>query len=333
MKELIKKLVEAVGPSGYEDVVRTLIRQEVAGLSAEIKVDALGNLIVRQGRKTEKGLRIMLSAHMDEIGLIATHVDENGFVRFTTIGGVRPHNLPGGRVLFLNGTRGVIGAERTENPSSVYTFDQLFVDVGASSRADCPVKIGDLMIFNRPFADLGNRLVSKAMDDRISVAVLIETLRQFPAGSPHEVFFVFSTQEEVGLRGATTAAYGIDPDLGLSVDVTGTGDTPKGAKMEVGLGKGAAIKIRDGGMLSDPRVVRWMVDTAEKAGIPHQLEILEGGTTDARAIQLTRAGVPAGCVSIPCRYIHSPSEMVDYRDVQSAVRLLVELLKFPVILG
>lgn len=330
MKELIQKLVEAVGPSGYEDGVRSLIKQEVAALSGEISVDALGNLIVRKGSKAANGLRIMLSAHMDEIGLIATHVDENGFVRFTTIGGVRPHTLPGGRVRFLNGTRGVIGAERTENASNVYTFEQMFVDVGASSREDCPVKVGDLMIFDRPFVDLGNRLASKAMDDRVAVAVLIEALRQLPAESPHEVYFVFSTQEEVGLRGATTAAYGIDPELGIAVDVTGSGDTPNGLKMEVGLGKGAAIKVRDGGMLADPRVVRWMVDTAGKAGIPHQLEILEGGTTDARAIQLTRAGVPAGCISIPCRYIHSPSEMVDYRDVQSCVRLLVELLRGPV---
>ena len=333
MKDLIQKLVESVGPSGYEDGVRSVIKQEVSGLGGEMKVDALGNLIVRKGSKTADGMRIMLSAHMDEIGLIATHVDEKGFVRFTTIGGVRPHTLPGGRVLFLNGARGVIGMERSESPSSVYTFEQLFVDVGATSRETCPVKVGDLMIFERPFVDLGDRLISKAMDDRIAVAVLIETLRQFPAGSPHEVFFVFSTQEEVGLRGATTAAYGVDPELGLAVDVTGSGDTPKGAKMEVALGKGAAIKIRDGGMLSDPRVVRWMVDTAEKAGIPHQMEILEAGTTDAKAIQLTRAGVPVGCVSIPCRYIHSPSEMVDYNDVQSCVRLLVELLKGPVALG
>ena len=333
MKELIQKLVESVGPSGYEDGVRSLIKQEVAGLGDEMKVDALGNLIVRKGSQKADGLRIMLSAHMDEIGLIATHIDEKGFVRFTTIGGVRPHTLPGGRVRFLNGVRGVIGNERTETPASVFSFEQLFVDVGASSRETCPVKVGDLMIFDRPFIDLGERLVSKAMDDRIAVAVLIEALRQFPAGSPHEVFFVFSTQEEVGLRGAPTAAYGVDPELGLSVDVTGSGDTPKGMKMEVGLGKGAAIKVRDGGMLADPRVVRWMVDTAEKAGIPHQLEILEGGTTDAKAIQLTRAGVPAGCISIPCRYIHSPSEMVDFNDVKNCVRLLVELLKGPVTLA
>jgi endoglucanase len=137
-------------------------------------------------------------------------------------------------------------------------------------------------------------------------------------------------QEEVGVRGATTAAYSIDPDLGLAVDVTSTGDTPQGLKMEVGLGKGPAIKVRDAGMLADPRVVDWMVKTAEKDKIPFQMEILERGGTDARAIQLTRAGVPAGCLSIPCRYVHSPSEMVDYGDVLNSIRLLVSLLSKPV---
>jgi endoglucanase len=179
--------------------------------------------------------------------------------------------------------------------------------------------------------DLGNRLVAKSMDDRVSCAVLIEVLRRLKT-SPHELFFVFSTQEEVGLRGATTAAFHVDPDLGISVDVTGVGDTPRSSKMEVGLGKGPAIKVRDGGMISDPRLVRFMADTAEKAGLPYQLEILEGGTTDARAMQISRAGMPAGCVSIPTRYIHSPSEMVDIRDVENSVSLLVELLSHPVTL-
>lgn len=332
MKSLIQKLVESIGPSGYEGATREIVRAEIAGLGDEQHVDALGNLIVRKGHKAANGLRIMLSAHMDEIGIIATHIDENGFVRFTTIGGVRPHTCFGGRVQFVNGVRGVIGGERLESQDKVHTFEQMYIDVGASSRADCPVKVGDMAGFERPFLDLGNRLVAKSMDDRISVAVLIEALRQFPANSPHEVYFVFSTQEEVGLRGATTAAYAIDPDLGISVDVTATGDMPKGPKMEVGLGKGAAIKVRDGGMLSDPRLVRFLVSTAEQHNIPYQLEILEGGTTDARVMQITRAGVPAGCISIPCRYIHSPSEMVDYRDVQNVVRLLTATLSGPITL-
>lgn len=329
MKPLIQKLVETVGPSGYESAVRELVRGEIEGLVDETRVDALGNLIARKGQRGEGGLRIMLSAHMDEIGVIATHVDEKGFVRFTTIGGVRAHTCIGGRVRFLNGVQGLIYMERSEDGSRLPGIENLFIDVGAADRDSCPVKVGDLAAFERPFLDLGDRLVSKAMDDRISVAVLVETLRQIKS-SPHELYFVFSTQEEVGLRGATTAAYGVDPDLGVAVDVTATGDTPKGLRMEVGLGKGPAIKVRDGGMLSDPRVVRWMVETAETAGLPYQLEVLEGGTTDARAIQLARAGVPSGCVSIPTRYIHSPSEMVDYSDVQNAVRLLVALLAGPV---
>jgi len=329
MKQLIQKLVETVGPSGYETAVRDLVRAEIEESVDEIQVDAMGNLIARKGQKGEGGLRIMLSAHMDEIGVIATHVDEKGFVRFTTIGGVRPHTCIGGRVRFLNGAQGLIYMERSEDSGRLPGIENLYIDVGAADRDNCPVKVGDLAAFERPFLDLGDRLVSKAMDDRVSVAVLIETLRQIES-TPHELYFVFSTQEEVGLRGATTAAYGVDPDLGVAVDVTATGDTPKGLRMEVGLGKGPAIKVRDGGMLSDPRVVRWMVETAEAAGLPYQLEVLEGGTTDARAIQLARAGVPSGCVSIPTRYIHSPSEMVDYGDVQDAVSLLAALLSGPV---
>ncbi len=329
MKDLIKKLVESIGPSGFEAAVRNLIRAEIEGLADEIRVDAMGNLIARKGQKTSGGQRIMLSAHMDEIGVMATHIDENGFVRFTTIGGVRPHTCVGGRVRFVSGVGGMIGGERLESPDKVHTFEQLFIDVGASSRADCPVKIGDAAGFDRPMLDLGDRIVAKSMDDRISCAVMIETMRQLTS-TPNEIYFVFSTQEEVGLRGATTAAFSLDPEIGISVDVTGVGDTPRSMKMEVSLGKGPTVKVRDGGMISDPRLVRFMADTAEKAGIPYQLEILEGGTTDARAMQISRAGMPASCVSIPTRYIHSPSEMVDYRDVLNSVKLLVELVSHPI---
>lgn len=329
MKELIQKLVESVGPSGYEGQVREIVRAAVEPYADEVRVDALGNLIARKGQKAGDGARVMLSAHMDEIGLMATHVEDKGFVRFIPIGGVRTLTCIGGRVRFLKGTQGVIGSERLDPPDKAPSFDKLFIDVGAASREDCPVKVGDIAVFDRPFLDLGDRLAAKAMDDRISVAVQIETLRQL-GNSPHEVYFVFSTQEEVGLRGATTAAYGVDPDLGLSVDVTLTGDTPKGITMEVELGKGPAIKVRDGRMLSDPRIVARLVETAERAGLPYQLEVLEGGTTDAAAMQLTRAGVPIGAVSIPCRYIHTPSEMVDYRDVQNAVKLLAAFLSRPI---
>ena len=284
-----------------------------------------------KGKGNPAGLKIMLAAHIDEIGVMVTQVDANGFVRFTTLGGVRPNTCIGGRVRFLNGSAGVISAEPMDDVTKVPTFEQLYIDLGLASNQNSPVNIGDVAVFDRPFLDLGARLVAKSMDDRIGAAILIETLRQIKS-TPHQLYFVFSVQEEVGTRGVTTAAYGIDPDLGLAVDVTATGDTPRRTKvrMEVSLGKGPAIKVRDGGLLADRRVVDWMVQGAEKLGLPYQLEILEAGSTDARAMQLTRAGVPAGCLSIPCRYIHSPSEMVDYQDVQQAVQLLVELVSHPV---
>jgi putative aminopeptidase FrvX len=332
MKELIKKLVETVSPSGYEGSIRQVVRGEVEALADEVRVDSMGNLIVRKGFNSGEGKKIMLAAHMDEIGVMATHVDDNGFVRFIPIGGVRPQTCPGGRVRFLNGASGVIGTELIDDMSKMPGFEQMFIDVGVSSSADCPVKVGDIAAFERPFMDLGKRLVSKAMDDRIGVAVLIETLRQLE-NTPHEVYFVFSVQEEVGLRGATAASFGLEPDLGIAVDVTAWGDTPRGIKMDVALGKGPAIKVRDSASLSDPRIVDWMVRTAEKAGLPYQLEVLDRGGTDAAAIQLSRAGAPVGTLSIPCRYVHSPSEMVDYADVQNAVRLMVALLRSPVELG
>ena len=265
MKSIIQKLVETTGPSGYESKIRRVIQEAI--LPDKGEVDALGNLIVRKGQKTGNGLRVMLAAHIDEIGIIVSHVDEKGFIRFTTIGGVRPHTLLGSRVEFMDGTEGVIGGEKLENPEKVLSFEHLFIDIGISSGKKSPVKVGDVACFKRPYLDLGERLVAKSMDDRIGAAVLIELLKTLKT-SPHEVVYVFSTQEEVGMRGATTAAYAIDPDLGISVDVTLTGDTPKAAKMAVDLGKGPAIKIRDGGMLADPRVIRWMTETAEKARDP-----------------------------------------------------------------
>jgi tetrahedral aminopeptidase len=331
MRALIQKLVETDGPSGYETNLRSLVRSLVEPLADRVWVDNLGNLFARKGQAVDGGLKIMLAAHMDEIGLMVTHIDQAGFARFLPLGGVRSQNCPGGRVRFLNGARGVIGVEKLDDTGKAPGIEQLFIDLGAASREDCPVQVGDVAAFERPFIDLGSRLVSKAMDDRIGVAVLIETLRGLGA-SAHQVDFVFSVQEEVGIRGATTAAFGLDPDLGLAVDVTSNGDTPKGTKMEVHLGKGPAIKVRDSGMISDPRVVAWMVKTARDAQIPFQMEVLEMGGTDARAIQLTRAGVPAGCLSIPCRYVHSPSEMVDFNDVQNAVQLLIALLSQPIAL-
>ena len=334
MKQLLQKLTDVFSPSGNEEAIRLVILNEVRDFADDCRVDALGNLIVRKGSlkngaARSGGKRIMIAAHMDEIGLMVTHVDEKGFIRFTGIGGVYTRNLPGGRVRFASGLSGVIGLEPTDHPTDVPALDKMFIDIGAKSRKDCPAKVGDVASFERPFLDMGDRLVAKSMDDRVGCAVAIEALRSIK-NTPHELYFAFTTQEEVGTRGAQTSAYGIDPDLGFSIDVTSWGDTPGKKDMSMALGSGPAIKIRDGGMLSDPRIIDWMTRTAEKARIPYQREVLLGGTTDARAMQLVRGGIPVGCISVPCRYVHSPSEMVDLGDVQNAVKLVVALLQSPV---
>jgi putative aminopeptidase FrvX len=333
MKEMIKRLVEAYGPSGREEGIAAVIQDLVRPYADDLRTDTMGNVIAFK-RGTGGGVPVMVAAHMDEIGLIVTWVDEKGFLRFATIGGVSPLTLIGSRVQFANGATGVIGWEkwlRPDGQGAVPHLEELYIDVGATSREDCPVGVGDAAGFVRPFEDLGNRLVAKTMDDRIACAVAIQTLVQITA-SPNDLYFVFTVQEEVGTRGALTAAYGIEPAVGLAIDVTNVGDTPKARPMAVSLGEGPAIKVMDSGMLAHAGVVRWMTATAEAAGIPFQREVLMGGTTDARAIQTTRAGVPAGCLSIPCRYVHTPSEMVDYRDVQGAVTLLTALLTGPIAL-
>jgi putative aminopeptidase FrvX len=330
MKPLIKKLVEAYGPSGSEAQVRELVREEIRGLPDYTTVDPLGNLIAVVKKKAKSGKKLMLTAHLDEIGFIVSHIDDRGFARVQPFGGVNPLACVGGRVRFADGRLGVIGIDsRRDEPNKPPALSELFIDVGAASREDCPLKVGDSAGYWRPLEELGDRLVAKSLDDRIGVAVLIETLRALKR-TPHEVAFVFSVQEEVGLRGAGVAAFGLEADLGLAVDVTRTGDTPNGVKMEVSLGLGPAIKVRDSRMIADPRIKDLLVQRASEAGLPSQLEILEAGSTDAAAIQIARGGIPAGCVSIPARYIHTPSEMVDYRDVQASVKLLLELLQKPI---
>ena len=331
MKKLLQTLTETFGPSGYEDEVRKVVRSEVEALADEVRVDTLGNLIARRrpSNPTADTKKVMIAAHMDEIGVIANHVDENGFVRFSPIGGVFRRYVVGGRVRFLNGTQGVIGFDRLDNVNELPTLEKVYIDVGATSPKDCPVKIGDVAAFERPYTELGNRLVAKSMDNRVGVLVAIETLRTLKS-TLYDLYFVFTTQEEVGVRGATTSAYGVDPDLGIALDVCPTGDTPNAQRMEMALGKGPCIKIQDMSMIADPRVVQWMIRAAEKNKISYQREVLLMGGTDARAIQATRAGVPTGCISIPARYVHSPSEMVDYSDVQNAVKLLTALLRTPI---
>lgn len=325
MNELIRKLVEAWGPSGYEHRVREIIRAEAEPYADEITVDPLGNLICRVG---QGGAKVMVAAHMDEIGVMATYTEpKSGYVRFANIGGLLNTSLLGNRVYFEDGTVGVIGMHdylgggRTSAPDlAAFYIDVSNGDDSAAFQSGVPAA------FWRPLEARGTRLVAKSMDDRIGCVVGLEAMRRLNRQTPNEVYFVFTVQEEVGLRGARPAAYGINPDIGIALDVTSTGDMAKNGKMTVRLGGGAAIKVHDTGLVVPPAVRDWMVNRAEADGIAYQLELLTAGTTDASGIQIARAGVPSGCISIPCRYVHTNSETVDSRDVEACIALLTGLL-------
>jgi endoglucanase len=228
---------------------------------------------------------------------------------------------------------GVIGAPdyfgsgRTNSPE----IDAFFIDVSDGNGA-APILPGNPAIFWRTMDERGSRLIAKSMDDRIGCAVAIETMRRLNRQTPNEVYFVFTVQEEVGLRGARPAAYSISPDLAIALDVTTTGDMIKNGRMPVSLGGGAAIKIHDTGHVVPPAVRDWMIARAEADGIPYQLELITLGTTDAAGIQTARAGVPSGCISIPCRFVHTTSETVDINDVKACASLLTGLLSNPAIL-
>jgi endoglucanase len=331
VKDLIKKLVEAWGPSGYEHHVRALIREEAAPYADDIYTDPLGNLICRVG---SGGVKIMIAAHMDEIGLIATYTEKkSGYMRFTPVGGLVHTTLYGSRVKFENGAVGVIGVQDAwgEGRTNVPDLESFYIDVSDGNGA--AVQPGSPAAFFRPMEERGTRLVAKSMDDRIGCAIALETMRRLNKLTPNELYFVFTVQEEVGLRGARTAAYGVDPDIAVALDVTSTGDTIKNAKMEVRLGGGAAIKLHDVGLVVPPAVRDWMVNRAQQDSIPYQLELLTLGSTDAAAAQTSRSGVPSGCISIPTRFLHTTSETVDINDVEACVRLLHGLVANPAALG
>ncbi|MEO0095548.1 MAG: M42 family metallopeptidase [candidate division WOR-3 bacterium] len=323
--ELIKNLTEIYGPSGREEKVRMLIKEEIKKFSADIKVDALGNLIVYIPTKNKKNAkRLMFCAHMDEIGLIVKHIDKMGFLRFAGVGGIFPERILHHRVLFENGIIGVIGAETKPETPKPPTIDHYYIDIGVQNQKEAEkfVQIGDIASFYQNTEIIDNKVVAKALDDRIGCYCLIQSMKRIKKNKL-ELYFVFSTQEEVGLRGARTSAFGINPDYAIAVDVTGTGDTPESPQMAVSIGKGVAIKVMDSAFIANPFVKERLLMYARKLKIPHQLEILERGTTDAAVIQLTRTGVWSGVLSIPTRYIHSPNEVCDLKDVNATIELIV----------
>lgn len=325
MFDLIKKLTGAFGVSGNEEDAREFIIAEIKDKVDEIYTDTLGNLIaVKKG----KGRRIMLAAHMDEIGVMAAYIDDKGFIRFSNVGWVSPYYSLGQRVRFKNGTVGSIFYEEKLDDMKNLKLSRMYIDIGASSReeAEKKVRIGDVACFAGEAIQQGDKLISKALDDRAGCAVLIKTIHNLPQ-TDNELYFVFTVQEELGLRGAKTSAYQLKPDLAIAVDVTMTGDTPECQPMAVRIGEGPAIKIKDDTIISHPEVKRLLEDSAKRIKIPYQFEVLEAGGSDPGAIHTSTGGVPSGAISIPCRYVHSPVEMVSLHDLENAVKLLSESIK------
>jgi Cellulase M and related proteins len=320
---ILSKLTQLFGPSGSEGEVAEYISTQLQSFSDEITTDTMGNLIAR---RQGTGKRIMVAAHMDQIGVIITNIDKEGFLRFSILGSIPITAINKQRVRFRNGRIGVIGVEKIEKLTDL-KFEKLYIDIGVSSREEASkfVQIGDPAVLVGDYTECGSKIISKAFDDRIGCFVAIEAFRRVKTS--HELAFVFTVQEEVGTRGAQTAAYALDPDLAIAVDVTATGDTPKAHQMSIELGKGVAIKVFDRSMVTSPQVKRWMSDVALEMKIPFQWEVLEFGGTDSGAIHLTKRGIPSGVISIPTRYIHSPAEMSDKNDVECAVNLLVALLE------
>ncbi|MBW4437047.1 MAG: M20/M25/M40 family metallo-hydrolase [Pleurocapsa minor GSE-CHR-MK-17-07R] len=328
--DTLKNLVEAWGPSGHEHGVREIIRRAVLPYADEVTVDPLGNLICRVGKG---GKRIMVAAHMDEIGVMVTFVEKNtGFLRFANIGGLLNTALLGSRVQFENGVVGTVCMPEyfTTARTTAPALDQYYID--ASDGPENPsggIEPGMPAVFLQPMIQRGSRIIAKSLDDRSGCAVLIETMRRLNKRVKNEMVFVFTVQEEVGVRGARPAAYSVEPDYAIAVDVTPSGDMIGVERNAVKLGGGAAVKLHDTGHIVPPAVRDWIISRAEADGIPYQRELISLGTTDAAQIQLSRAGVPSGAISIPCRYVHTASETVDTADLEACVQLLTSLSANP----
>lgn len=321
---LLEKLVKVYGPSSREERVAEFIKSEVEKYVDEVYIDALGNLIAH---KKGNGKKIMISSHMDQIGLMVIDIDDNGFIRFTNVGGISPVISVGQKVIFSNGTVGLVFNEPNEDGK--IKLEDLYIDIGVSSKKEALefVNIGDICIYKSDFTETKDIVITPYLDDRIGCLIAIETIKTIK-DNKNDLYFVFSVQEEVGLRGAKTSAYEIEPDIGISLDVTLTGDTPKAKRLAVKMGSGAAIKVKDGSMITSPKIKDILVNLAKENQIDYQLEILEFAGTDSGSIHLSKSGVPSGVISIPSRYVHSPVEMVSKNDVINCKKLLDKFIDF-----
>ena len=340
MRELLKKLTDASGISGFEDGIRNVIISEIKDHVDEIEVDNMGNMIATRKGK-EGGKKVMLAAHMDEIGLMVRYIDKNGFIKFSKIGGINDQMLLNQEVTVKTSTGDVIGVIGSKPPhrmkssemKKVISYEDMFIDIGAADKeeAEKMVAIGDPILINQDFAELGKSLVkAKALDNRVGCAVLVEVMKQLESDAT--VYGVATVQEEVGLKGAKTSAFKVNPDLAIVLDVTISGDHPgiKEEEAPAKAGKGPVIVLADAsgrGIITNLKVKELLTSTADEEKIPYQLEVSEGGTTDASVIHLTREGIPTGVISPAARYIHTPVSVINVEDVENAVKLIVAVLK------
>ena len=331
--DLLKTLCETPAVPGQEDRMRSLVKDRMANLVDEMRVDVMGNVI---GVRRRPGARkVMVAAHMDEIGFYVKFVDDKGFLRLQPVGGFDARQLFAQRVLVhpregtalpgvLTYTTKPTHLLKPEERNKAPEVDQFFVDLGMSAEAvKATVRIGDMVTMDRPCADFGDVMVSKAIDNRVGVFVLLETLHRLK-GQAVELYAVATVQEEVGLRGAGTSAFDVDPDISIALDTTLACDYPgnQDADAVTRMGQGVAIKIMDGSLICHPRLVDHFRAIAERDGIAHQMEILPRGGTDAGAMQRARGGNVSMTLSLPTRYIHTVNEMAAKSDIEAAVRLL-----------
>lgn len=339
--ELLRELSDAFGVAGFEDEVREVIQARISPFVDSVTVDALGNLVALRKGKDERVL--MLDAHMDEVGFIVKWIDDRGYVRFVPLGGWDERIVGGHRVVLKTraGTKrlGVIGSApphilSADERAKPIPMDKMFVDVGATSRqeaSDLGVEIGDPFTIHYPFSEISDGYVTgKALDDRAGCAVLIDTARRLEKTRlPMTTAFTFAFGEELGLRGATTAAFHIDPVLAVAVEGTIGADMPGVAEesQPARLGRGPALSVADRSIVVSPRVVRALEGLADANGIAYQYKLPTYGSTDAGAIHLSRGGVLAGIVSVPCRFIHSPVSTLRLNDFENVIRLVTAFVQ------
>ncbi|NLJ64318.1 MAG: M42 family metallopeptidase [Christensenellaceae bacterium] len=326
LRNTLKTLLSSFGPSGSEKNVANTIKTLLAGHVDSLRQDALGNIIVEKYGTDDDAKRIMISAHMDQIGYIVVAIEDEGYLRVQPVGGINLNMCHGRHVIFENSVDGVLYQQPVKDGKP--TINDFFIDIGAENKeeAESMVQLGDMCVYVPDVFTIGkDKVCGPAMDNRSACALLVELLLT-AENQKNTIVGVFSTQEEVGLRGATVAAYGIDPDIGLAIDVTGAGDTPEVKLPQLKLGAGPANKIKDRSLISSMPVREKIFEAAEAAHVEMQREVLPYGGTDGAAIQNTRSGVPTGVISIPCRYVHSPCETIDMRDMEGALKVLLEFV-------